>query len=111
MELSPEWRQCVRDFTPETGGILIDEYDLTFTCPACGPPFRVSIKLGLGLQDEKTHRWQANILPDGASWPDRLTLIPSIDNTRSGGHGRKHPTCLFHGSIVKGEIVLEGVFE
>lgn len=97
-ELNPQWWQLYRDrhLTPDNGGFPTDEHELIFTCPACGPPYRILVKFSLKPADEKQHRWQANVLPDGMTWPDRLTLIPSINNVNIG-HGRKRLTCSFHG--------------
>jgi hypothetical protein len=104
-ELNPEWRAVYKDhhLTPDNGGTPTGEFTLVFRCPTCGPPFAVIVKFGPHPPDQAASRWQANIMPDGPTWPDRITLTPSIDNTRAG-HGRKHPTCSFHGSIVNGEI-------
>jgi hypothetical protein len=78
---------------------------LTFTCPACGPPYTVNIPVVLNGEGgqagrEDIQKWQVTT-PD-LSW-DRTTITPSINNT-PGGHGRKKP-CPWHGSIVNGEIV------
>ncbi len=103
-DLKPAWGRLYRDrhLTPDNGGIPTDGYWLQFICPACGPPFVVTINVGPVQQDDP-RQWASSPLPDGPDWPSRVTIRPSIDNT-PGGHGRRHPTCSFHGSIINGEI-------
>lgn len=104
--LQPEWRQIMRDRdqTPDNGGFPTGNYTLSFTCPACGPPYRISITIG-ATEDVKTLRWKSVPLPDATDWPSRVTLMPSINNV-GAGHGRRHPTCTFHGTITNGKIAV-----
>lgn len=103
-DFSPEFSRHYRDreFTPDRGGFPTDRYSLSFVCPACGPPYRVLIDVGPTVS-ENPRTWKAEPLPE-AGWTDHVTITPSIDNTKAG-HGRKHPTCGFHGTIIKGEVV------
>lgn len=103
-ELNPQWWIEYRDreLTPDHGGIPTGNYDLRFTCPACGAPHVITIKIGPSIC-ENPRRWRADPMPGGADWPERVTITPSIDNTKSG-HGRKHPSCSFHGNIVLGVV-------
>jgi hypothetical protein len=93
-----------RDFTPENGGVPTNQYQLMFDCPICGPPYSVSIYVGLEPPSDSPRRWHVDSLPVDGNWVKTLTVSPSIDNTKAG-HGRKHPVCGFHGSIVNGEII------
>ena len=105
MDLKPLFRRIYRDFTPKTGGIPTDDFELSVHCPTCGPPCRICIRVGQS-QDQQMLRWQGSPLPpDGEDWPDRVTISPSIDWTPSG-HGKHRPPCAFHGHIVNGEIIL-----
>jgi hypothetical protein len=82
-----------------------DEYSLQFDCPVCGNPYRILIIVGLTMRESKECRvWKVSHLPDGPDWVNTVTITPSINNT-TAGHGRKHPTCGFHGTIVNGEII------
>lgn len=101
--LSPQWWTIYRDFTPETGGVATDRSQLVFVCPRCGPPHRVTIYVGPTM-DFETRTWQATPLPDAPDWPERVTIVPSINYTVAG-HGPKHPHCTFHGSIINGEVL------
>lgn len=106
MDLNPQWSMVYRDFTPETGGIPTDDYNMSFRCPTCGPPGIVHVKIGPRHPDAADHRWQATPMPpDGPDWPSRLTLVPSINNI-GVGHGPRHPGCSFHGTISCGEVNL-----
>ena len=105
--LKPEGSRYYRDRekTADLGGFPTNEYDLSFVCPACGFPFVIGIRVGPEVKDKPVRCWRYNIEPYSTSdWMERFTLQPSIDNTKAG-HGRKHPNCGFHGSIVNGEIV------
>jgi hypothetical protein len=106
LDLSPEFSQHYvdHDKTPDKGGIPIDEYTLKFTCPSCGPPYQILIKIGKEKNEAKSI-WQCSPMPNASGWMESVTIVPSINNTKSGGHGRKHPTCNFHGSIIGGKIV------
>lgn len=104
-DLSPEFgrQYSDREITPDGGGIPIDRWSLSFICPACGPPYRVMINIG-PVAAENDRQWKAVPLPVENGWIERVNITPSIDNTRAG-HGRKHPSCGFHATIVNGEIV------
>jgi hypothetical protein len=107
-DLKPEWYEIMRDFTPETGGFPTGNFSLSFTCPSCGPPYQIIINLTQGPADEPKRFWHMNVAPSAENyphWPDLLTVAPSINNT-TAGHGRKHPTCNFHGVIAEGIIKL-----
>lgn len=113
--MNPEFCRHYRDrrLTPDNGGFPTDRYALSFICPSCGPPHRVMIDIG-PERLESPRTWQASHLPMSAqvymlpspnNWLDRVTITPSIDNTKAG-HGRKHPTCSFHAYVVNGEVVM-----
>lgn len=105
-DLRPEWYEIARDFTPETGGVPTGNFSLSFICPSCGPPYRVHINLTSGPADEPKRFWHMSEAPTSENyphWPERVTIQPSINNTVAG-HGRKHPTCGFHGSVTDGYI-------
>jgi hypothetical protein len=104
MDLSPRWRAEYRDreLTLDRGGIATGNYDLDFTCPTCGPPYRIIIKIG-ATADSAVPRWMASPMPGGPDWPERVTITPSIDNSKAG-HGR-NSVCRFHGHITLGEII------
>lgn len=104
-ELHPSWGALVDNFTPETGGTLNGSYSLCFDCPTCGSPRQIMIRVG-PIADFKLLQWKFSIAPNGIDWTDHLTVEPSINNV-NGSHGRKHPWCSFHGSIIDGEIVLQ----
>jgi hypothetical protein len=78
---------------------------LTFDCPTCGEPYRVSIPVNVngmtGGADFPVWQCSAPTPPD-FSW-DAITVSPSIDNTPSG-HGRKK-SCSWHGNIINGEVL------
>ncbi len=104
MNLNPQFRAVHKNFTPETGGEPTGIFELSFTCPVCGPPTRCSIKVGPVL-DEAAHIWSGTPMPpDGATWPDRLTVSPSI-GWETVGHGRHRPPCTWHGHIINGEVL------
>lgn len=103
-ELNPMFRRVYRNFDPRTGGEPTDTYEVSFSCPTCGPPCRVAIKVGPTM-DAAEHRWQATPPeppPDG-SWMNVISLQPSINNT-TAGHGPRRPPCTFHGHITSGEV-------
>ena len=104
-DFRPEWRAEYRDrhLTPDNGGFPTGRYDLSFVCPACGPPGIVCIKIGPSV-DAASHCWEAHPMPDGADWPSRVTITPSINNT-TVGHGPRRPPCTFHATIVGGRIL------
>lgn len=104
VNLHPEWRAVVRDFIPETGGIDTGDCELMFDCPLHGSPYRVCIKVGPNSPDPTIPMWQWNCSPDGALWPDKLTIRPSIQMPHAMGHGHRKD-CGWHGSVVNGEIV------
>ena len=107
MDLRPMYRAIYRDhhLTPDNGGIKTDNLELSFQCPKCPPGCRVHIKVGPSV-DAGNHIWQVSPLPPmSPEWPSLITVMPSINNTVSG-HGRKNPTCTFHGSIINGEVHL-----
>lgn len=92
------------------------DWRLSFWCPTCGKPYSVSILIGESRQ-EAPRRWQADPMPelftahfgicyaqDPDQWFDRVTITPSINNV-GARHGRKHPTCGFHGNISNGNIL------
>lgn len=106
-DLSPSYCQLRvdQDQTPDRAGVPIPYWSLMFDCPVCGPPYRIQMILGAVAGDTPYGRvWAASELPGlDASWIHRVTTSPSIDNTKAG-HGRKHPSCDFHGHIEHGEI-------
>lgn len=104
--LNPRWGMFYRDreLTANNGGFPTERFDLSFNCPVCGPPYRIIINIEREAKASPI-TWQAVPLPDGPDWPERVTIIPSIDNT-AAGHGKKHPTCGFHGTITNGEVTL-----
>lgn len=106
-DLDPQWWKVYRDHetTPDRGGVPTGEVDLAFNCPSCGAPYRIFIRLGMTRQDSP-RRWAMNKDHTVSGWIDQLTVTPSINNTLAG-HGPRHPTCGFHGSIVNGEINLK----
>lgn len=90
---------------------------LSFHCPRCDAPHSVSILVGESIRDSAKRRWKADPMPvmvedqwnkfsvpDAAEWFDKVTILPSINNT-GVGHGPKHPTCSFHGNIAAGQII------
>jgi len=80
------------------------DWTLSFWCPACGRPASISIHIGDSVREEP-RRWKAEPLPTGSpDWFDQVTITPSI-NYAVCGHGPKKPTCSFHGSISRGEII------
>lgn len=104
MDLAPLWGRVYRDFDPRTGGTPTPNHRLTFICPACGPPFVVSVVVG-PVADQLSRVWKATPAePDGATWPDRLTLEPSIGN-ETAGHGPRRPHCALHGNVVNGVVM------
>lgn len=111
-DLGPSWGVVNdRNLTPENhmGGDPTDMFWLRFICPACGPPYIIAITVGLEVRDHAAGTdgrcWKATPMPDGVDWPSRVTIEPSIDFTHAG-HGRRHPTCSFHGTIINGEVHL-----
>lgn len=104
-DLNPRWSRIYRDRdqTPDNGGFPTDDFNLQFGCPTCGPKYTISINLG-AEPDAVKGRWAASPLPDGKDWPSRVTISPSIDHTRSG-HGRRCPSCSFHGHIINGDVL------
>ena len=107
-DLQPEARRYYRDReqTADRGGFPTNEYDLSFVCPVCGIPYIIIIRIGPEIKKSPTNCWRYNIEPYSTpDWIGKFTIQPSINNTKAG-HGRKHPNCGFHGSIVKGEIIL-----
>ena len=104
-ELNPRWGAMVDNFTPETGGVPNGSFQLSFDCPTCGPPSQIMIRIG-SVVDFSLAQWKFNVAPNGIEWTDHLTIEPSIDNS-NGNHGRKHPTCSFHGSIIDGDVILK----
>jgi hypothetical protein len=115
IDLKPVWRRVYVNRTPENrmGGEPTDMFELDFICPTCGSPYIIGIKVAPEMRETPDHRcWKADPMPDGSaigseapSWPSRLTVTPSIDYTHAG-HGRRHPTCSFHGHIINGQVVL-----
>ena len=106
-DLNPTFRRVHADFTPETGGVATDEFDLTFRCPSCGPPAVIAIRVGPNMKDAPPHRvWQAMPPFPGHvdEWAKVLTLAPSIDHT-GAGHGKRRPVCSFHGHISNGKVI------
>ncbi len=106
-ELHPIWRRVHKDFTPETGGVPTDHWNLTFQCPACGPPYKIAIEIGPEMQSGPPRVWEAYppVMPSNVDeWARVLTLSPSINHTEAG-HGKRHPHCTFHGSIIAGKII------
>ncbi len=100
----PQWGNVMEDFTPETGGVWRGKCWLSFVCPNCGPPGIIYVQFHDDAPDQSKSLWQANLLPDGTDWPNRLTLSPSINNTLCG-HGRRQPKCSFHANIISGNIL------
>ncbi len=103
--LNPLWSQMLDNFTPETGGTPNGCFQLSFDCPTCGFPARIMIRVGAAI-DGQLHQWKFSVPPNGAAWTDHLTIEPSINNS-NGSHGRKAPSCSFHGSIIDGEVILK----
>lgn len=101
--LNPNYRRIHKDFTPETGGVPTDEFDLTFQCPACGPPKIIAIKIGPAM-DAARNVWQVTPAVPFMGWVDVMTVQPSIDQS-SVGHGKHRSPCTFHGHIVDGKVV------
>jgi hypothetical protein len=101
--LDPQWGQMNDgNRTPENrmgGNLVPGEYWLTFRCPACTKGL-IAIHVAA---EARSGYWKADPLPSGQHWPSLATLTPSIDNTRSG-HGRKAPSCAFHGNIINGQV-------
>lgn len=102
-ELKPVYRRIFKDFTPETGGVPTDEFELSFTCPVCGPPSRIVIKVGPVL-DVPRHVWQATPAEPFIGWVDVMTVSPSI-GWETVGHGKRRPPCTFHGHIINGKVI------
>lgn len=102
-ELNPIYRRIYKDFDPSTGGTATDEYELSFRCPVCGPPTRVSIKVGPSM-DAARRVWQVTPSEPFMGWADAMSVQPSIDYSTSG-HGKHRPPCTFHGHIVNGKVV------
>jgi hypothetical protein len=73
--------------------------ELTFDCPKCGPPYRISIHCHQGEPDAARALWKWAMPPGVNDW-DRITIDPSISNHH---HGRK--PCGYHLSVINGEVV------
>lgn len=115
VDLKPVWRRVYVNPTMKNnmGGEPTDMFDLDFVCPTCGSPYIIGVRVGPEVRDTPEGRcWKASPLPGGSAigveapdWPSRVTITPSIDFTHAG-HGRRHPTCSFHGSIANGQVHL-----
>lgn len=77
-------------------------WQLTFTCPKCGPGNEISVYMHAHPADEARRLWRFEPVTafDSAGWIDTLTVTPSIGEPP---HGRKR--CTWHGSIAKGEVI------
>ena len=112
VDLKPVWRQVYVNRTMENrmGGEPTDMFELNFICPACGSPYIIGIRVAPEQREAPLRCWKADPMPgfsaigaEAPDWPSRLTVVPSIDFTHAG-HGRRHPTCSFHGSITSGIV-------
>ena len=57
------------------------------------------------MRDTPNRCWKYNRAPpESGGWFSVLSIFPSINNTEAG-HGRKHPACGFHGTIVNGDVI------
>jgi hypothetical protein len=104
--LKPIYRRIYKDFDPRTGGTPTDEFELSFTCPVCGPPSRIAINIGPSL-DTGRHIWQVTPAEPFMGWADVMTVSPSI-GWENVGHGKHRPPCTFHGHIIAGKVQFPG---
>ena len=83
-------------FNPQLGA-----RELTFDCPKCGKPYRVSVHISPSAPSAGF--WQISLPPQpmGEDGWDGVTISPSIINEN---HGRKK-SCGWHGSIINGNII------
>jgi hypothetical protein len=101
--LRPIYRRVYKNFDPRTGGEPTDEFELSFSCPKCGPPTRIAITVGPNM-DAARRVWQVSPTEPFVGWVDVITVSPSIDYS-TAGHGKHRPPCPFHGHIVNGKVV------
>jgi hypothetical protein len=80
----------IRDWRPN------GNFQLIFRCPVCGH-HELSVYLG---PTKKTHH-ATPFPPDGDGWLDKLTVTPSIDNSRNV---YRRGQCTFHGHIINGDV-------
>lgn len=104
--LKPIYRRIYKDFDPRTGGIPTEDFNLSFTCPACGSPARISINIGPAIKQAE-HVWQVTPSEPFIGWVDVMTVSPSI-GWETVGHGKHRPPCPFHGHIVNGKVLFPG---
>ena len=77
---------------------------LSFDCPTCGPPYRIAVNTIEGSPPDQTQALWSISFGDTQDIRESLTIVPSINNHRPMGHGRKK-SCSWHGNITNGIVV------
>lgn len=82
----------------------VNRGDLSFVCPRCGAPFRISVNFRRG-GPAAPDIWAADY--DDEKFLTTVTLTPSIDNKQA--HPIKHAEntwkeCGWHGNITNGDV-------
>lgn len=102
IDLHPEFQACSVEDT--------SLYRLSFDCPVCGRPWRITIKARLdgSAGPEGVWGWTAapfsNIPAVPLDW-NTVSVTPSIRQRRYSAHGRKRE-CSAHFNIAGGEVLL-----
>lgn len=95
----------LKDLKPGWCGTMKDGVNqFWFTCPRCGPPYRITIYVTLdNPSPDGIWHWNHNSR-HLAPWEVPLTITPSIHNHH---HGNKK-SCDWHGTIINGVITTIG---
>jgi len=95
----------VSGWTPETGGTPNGVFQIIFRCPVCPKPHEISFHVA-EKQSDSPRLWAVTPYPpNGSGWLDEITVTPSIDNTHNLVKRGNPEHCLFHGSIINGEVI------
>lgn len=94
--MNPGYTMKLSSLNPKMTGGCDGTNEISFDCPVCGPPYRISIRARLnGDPAGGIWRWTRR----GTDW-DSITISPSISNSN---HGKKK-TCTCHITITNGKV-------